>query len=67
MDNPAYSLKYIRILVVAFCLIFAGAACAPLGSSKPVATAILHTVEVTREVTRIVEVPVTVTPAAPFL
>jgi hypothetical protein len=64
MDNPAYSLKYIRILVVAFCLIFAGAACAPPGTQTPVATPILQTVEVTREVTRIVEVPVTVTPAA---
>ena len=64
MHEPVHFLKFIRILGFAFCLIFAGAACAPLGSSKPVATAILHTVEVTREVTRIVEVPVTVTPAA---
>ena len=63
MDKPTHSLKAFQILLIAFCLIFAGVACVPQGIATPVATPIFQTVEVTREVTRIVEVPVTVTPA----
>ena len=64
MNDPSLSQRYFPILVIAFCLIFVGVSCALLAAPMPTATPIIQKVEVAGEVTRIVEVPVTVTPAA---
>lgn len=65
MNDPSLSQRYFPILVIGFCLIFIGVSCAPLAAPTPSATPIIQKVEVTREVTRIVEVPVTLTPVTP--
>ena len=67
MHTISISLKFYKIFVIAFLLIFVGVACSPALATAPAPTPIVLTVivmqEVTREVTRMVEVPVTVTPA----
>ena len=63
MHKLDHSVKFCEILVIAFCLILTGVSCTPLASATPTAMPLIQTVEVTRLVTRIVEVPVTVTPA----
>jgi hypothetical protein len=59
------SASFHKTFVIALLLVFVGASCAPAPVS-PTPVLVIHTVEVTREVTqevtRIVEIPVTVTP-----
>ena len=66
MKKQAYFAKYYKVVVGALLLLFAGVSCLPFAAT-PTPTPIIQMVEVTREVvrevTRIVEVPVTVTPS----
>jgi len=58
--------KYYQGFVIAFLLVFAGVSCLPVFATpapNPTAQPVLVVREVTREVTRIVKVPVTVTPS----
>lgn len=65
MHKRTFLPKYHMVFIVAFLLIFVGVACLPVAAG-PTSTPIIQVIEVnrevTREVTRIVEVPVTVTP-----
>ena len=64
MNKLNLSPKNFQVLAIAFCLIFVGVSCEPQATATPAAKPLIQTVEVTRVVTRVVEIPVTVTPAA---
>jgi hypothetical protein len=63
MQNTSFPRQFYKVFVIAFLLIFAGVACVPVApGATPASTIYVLREVVTHEVTRIVYVPVTITP-----
>ena len=63
MQTKSSSRKYVRVFAIALLIVLVGAACAPVGLAvAPAQTVVVVQQIITQEVTRIVYVPVTITP-----